>query len=357
MILSACSVVEKESKTLFQFDKINDKSCKLSELLKDVEYIPLETNDSCLLGDLVKYLVCDGTVYASSNNEIFKFDVKGKFVGKLSKIGQGPADYVMINDFEVVSREGRLEIWIAHNKGISRYSEDSFDFLGMIPTRCTILAFTYISDETIVLKTIEDYTFHLCNMEGVFRNAFLERDPANLSVSPLPFIEIDGRKLYPVDQTDEAVVYNERTDSLELLRYASGNIDNLLTRKNNQEYMEMYGFLDQPTKIAETFTRVVTVRRRDNASVAFLRSPNEEKMMVCRDGGNEWDSFLIHPESSIENDLLPGLNVRFFISAFSCDCDDSFLFSVPAMTLTGAEINGRIISEEDNPILIKYRIK
>ena len=225
MMLSACSVVEKESQTLFQFDKINDKSCKLSDLLTDVEYIPLETNDSCLLGDMVKYLVCKGSVYASSKNEIFKFDGKGRFVGKLSMIGQGPADYTMISDFEVVDREGRLEIWIAHNKGISRYDEDGFEFLGLIPTRCPVMAFTYISDGTIILKTIEDYTFHLCNMDGTFRNAFLERDPANLSFSSLPFIEIDGRKFYLVDQTDEAVVYNERTDSLELLRYASGNIN------------------------------------------------------------------------------------------------------------------------------------
>ena len=357
MMLSACSVVEKESQTLFQFDKINDKSCKLSDLLTDVEYIPLETNDSCLLGDMVKYLVCKGSVYASSKNEIFKFDGKGRFVGKLSMIGQGPADYTMISDFEVVDREGRLEIWIAHNKGISRYDEDGFEFLGLIPTRCPVMAFTYISDGTIILKTIEDYTFHLCNMDGTFRNAFLERDPANLSFSSLPFIEIDGRKFYLVDQTDEAVVYNERTDSLELLRYASGNINKLLTRKDNQEYMERYGYLDQMNKVGETFTRIVTVRRRGGVSIAFLRSPKDEKILVSRNNGNEWDAYMIHPESSLENDLNPGLDVRFFITAFSCDSDDSFLFSVPAMSLAGMEINGRVIGEEDNAVLVKYRIK
>ena len=110
-------------------------------------------------------------------------------------------------------------------------------------------------------------------------------------------------------------------------------------------------------KVGETFTRIVTVRRRGGASIAFLRSPKDEKILVSRNSGNEWDAYMIHPESSLENDLNPGLDVRFFITAFSCDSDDSFLFSVPAMSLAGMEINGRVIGEEDNAVLVKYRIK
>ena len=193
MMWSACSSVEKESQTLFHFEKMNEKSCKLSELLTDVEIIPLETNDSSLLDVQAKYLAIKGSIYASSMNEIFKFDGKGKFVGKLSRIGQGPGDYTSINDYEVVSRGGKLEIWIAHPKGISRYDEETFAYLGMIPTRSYIESFTYISDETIIVETQEEYTFHLCNMEGTFRHAFLEKDISNLPDQLLPFIEMDGR--------------------------------------------------------------------------------------------------------------------------------------------------------------------
>ena len=357
MMWSACSSVEKEPQTLFHFEKMNEKSCKMSELMTDVEIIPLETNDDCLLDAQAKYLAHKGSIYASSMNEIFKFDEKGKFIGKLSRIGQGPGDYQSINDYEVVSRKGKLEIWIAHNIGISRYDAESFAYLGIIKTRSNIWSFTYISDETIIIKTADDYTFHLCNMEGTYRNAFLERDPANLSIMLLPFIEMDGRKFYCIEQTDEAVVYNEQTDSLELLKYASGNIDKLLTRKDNQEYMERYGYLEQTEKVEETFTRLVTVRRRGDASIAFLRSPKDEKMLVRRGNGNEWDSYMLHPKASIESDLLPGMNVRRLITAVSCDSDDSFICCVHAPSLAGAEINGKVIDEEDNPVIVKYRIK
>ena len=357
MMWSACSSIEKEPQTLFHFEKMNEKSCKLSELLTDVEIIPLETNDSSLLDVQAKYLAIKGSIYASSMNEIFKFDEKGKFVGKLSRIGQGPGDYTSINDYEVVSRSGKLEIWIAHNRGISRYDEKTLAYLDMIPTRSSIESFTYISDETIIVKTTEEYTFHLCNMEGTFRHTFLKRDPANLTVQLLPFIEMDGHKFYCIDQTDEAVVYNEQTDSLELLKYASGNIDKLLTRKDNQEYMERYGYLEQTGKVEETFTRLVTVRRRGDASIAFLRSPKDEKMLVRRGNGNEWDSYMLHPKASIESDLLPGMNVRYLITAVSCDSDDSFICCVHAPSLAGTEINGKVIDEEDNPVIVKYRIR
>ena len=132
MMWSACSSIEKEPHTLFHFEKMNEKSCKLSELLTDVEIIPLETNDSSLLDVQAKYLAIKGSIYASSMNEIFKFDGKGKFVGKLSRIGQGPGDYTSINDYEVVSRSGKLEIWIAHNRGISRYDEKTFAYLRIV---------------------------------------------------------------------------------------------------------------------------------------------------------------------------------------------------------------------------------
>lgn len=276
----------------------------------------------------------------------------------MSHIGQGPADYARVNDFEVVAREGGIELWIVHDKGISRYRDgQNFAFLGLIPTSCAISAFAYLSDETIIAKTSEAYTFHLCDMKGTFRNAFLERDPANLSVSLLLFVEVDGRKMYIIDQTDEAVVYNGQTDSLELFKYASGSIDKLLTRQDNREYMERYGYLEQAAKVAENFTRIVTVHRRGDVSVAFLRSPGEEKMLVRHGDDSGWDAYTLHPQPSLENDLLPGLNLRFLITAFSCDSDDSFLFYMPAMNLAGAEVNGKVIDEEDNPVLVKYRIK
>ena len=86
-------------------------------------------------------------------------------------------------------------------------------------------------------------------------------------------------------------------------------------------------------------------------------NPKDEKMLVRRGNGNEWESYMLHPKASIESDLLPGMNVRFLVTAVSCDSDDSFICCVHAPSLAGTEINGKVIDEEDNPVIVKYRIK
>ncbi len=76
------------------------KELKLQEVA-DIEYIPLETNDSVLLEEHAKpayiskdtIIVCNGT-----QGDIFIFSGKGKFLSKFNKKGQGGDEYNGISD-------------------------------------------------------------------------------------------------------------------------------------------------------------------------------------------------------------------------------------------------------------------
>ena len=340
---------------MFQLDEVKETNNSMSELLTSVEYIPLETNDSCLLDALSKQLYVRDYVYASSGAEIMKFDNRGKFVGKLSCLGNAPFEYVSIKDFDVVYREGNTEIWVAHPKGISRYNAETFDFMGLISLSCPVTHLKYVSDGTIVLQTASDYTFCLCDITGKIRNEFLEKDPANLSHGLLQFIPMPGGDVYCVlAGTDEAVRYNAELDTLELVRYVSG-VGSILTRDINREYMNRYGYLNQPSETAKNFCSVVTFREKSGKTLLFLRTPKDERLLVKNADG--WDSYLIHPESPIENDLLPGVSPRFLLTLASCDAENCFIQSIPASMLDGMEINGKLIGSEDNPVIMKYLIK
>ena len=118
--------------------------------------------------------------------------------------------------------------------------------------------------------------------------------------------------------------------------------------------MDKYGYLQYSQKVAQDFVNVVTFRQKGGNSVFFLRSGNGERMLINRKGNNEWESYDIHPNPSIENDLLEGLNVRYFLTMASYD---SFIMSVPANMVAGASVNGKVVDEEDNPIIIKYQLK
>ena len=341
---------------MFQVAHIVDMECNLSELLDSVEYIPLETNDNSLLSGLSKILFIKDYIYASSQQEVMKFDGNGRFIGKLSKFGNGPQDYYSINDYDIVLRNGNEEIWVGHQNGISCYDAENFSFLGMIPLGVPVLHFKYLSDNTIIIQTSGEYSFCLCDKNGVSRNYFLPNDPANLSHSLMQFVMSEDGVFNILAGTDEAVCYNEKSDSLELVRYING-IDNILTRDDNRIYMEKYGFLEQPRKVSQDFVNVVTFRKKGNNSILFLRSGKGEKMLVNRGKGYEWESYDIYPKPTISNNLLEGLDVRYLLTMASCDSDKSFMMSVPAYVLSGVSVNGQIIDDEDNPVIVKYKLK
>ena len=354
--LVSCKEQTKNGNGLFQLNHVVETEADLSDLLDSVEYIPLETNDESLLPGLSKLLNVKDCFYASAGTEVMKFDRTGRFIGKLSMMGNAPQDYLSINDYDIVSRNGKEEIWIAHQRGISCYNATDFSFLKSIPLDVSVLHFKYVSDDSIIIQTSGDYSFCLCNMEGVLRNEFLPNDPANLSHSMMQFVDSDNGSFCILAGTDEAVHYNGSQDCLELLRYIEG-IDNVLTRSDNKEYMDKYGYLEYSQKVAQDFVNVVTFRQKGGNNVFFLRSGSGEKMLINRKGNDGWESYDIHPNPSINNDLLEGLNVRYLLTMASCDSDDSFIMSVPANMVAGASVNGKVVDEEDNPIIIKYQLK
>lgn len=63
--------------------------------IADVDYIPLETNDSILWrGREVLYLDDDYIVGANRNNGVYFHDGKGKALNMFNKMGQGPKEYL-----------------------------------------------------------------------------------------------------------------------------------------------------------------------------------------------------------------------------------------------------------------------
>lgn len=351
--LFSCSPTKHEE-ALLTIENVNEKKCKLSELLTSVEYIPLETNDSCLLDNFAKYIYCENHIYASTKNEIIKFNNSGAYISKLSRLGESPSDYTTINDFDIVQRDGNREIWIAHQKGISRYDAQTSIFLGLIKTDYSVLQFKYLSDNTIILCTPGEYSFYLCDMNGKLRNKFLPNDPANLTHQLVQFVTINNKVIYNIGETDDAICYNEDLDQLEIIKMVSG-IDKLVTREKNRKYMEQYGYLQRSKNIRKDFNILMGYRQVNNKVLLLFFTPKGQELFIQNE--EQWDKY--KPESTIENDLFPNIVCRFFITMIACeyyDNDNTLMGLFRASELAGHTINGKTIDEDDNPILIKYTL-
>lgn len=100
--------VEKDfsKKFLESFDKKTfDKELELTQVIDTTSYIyiPLETKENCLIGEIRKVLIYDEFIFVFDRftNSLYVFDKEGKFIRKIGKTGQGPGEYGRISDFDI----------------------------------------------------------------------------------------------------------------------------------------------------------------------------------------------------------------------------------------------------------------
>ena len=85
---------------------------KLSDLAESIEYIPLETNEKCLIGFISFFdisenyiVICDGRA-----RKVCLFNRKGRFISEISSYGNGPGDYLIITGLFIDEKRNRIII-------------------------------------------------------------------------------------------------------------------------------------------------------------------------------------------------------------------------------------------------------
>jgi hypothetical protein len=79
----------------------NVSSVSLSYLGTKIEYIPLETDSSCLIHRISDISVSDSFLFVSDNNRLLLFNRGGKFLRQIGSTGRGPEEYLRIRDFDI----------------------------------------------------------------------------------------------------------------------------------------------------------------------------------------------------------------------------------------------------------------
>ncbi|MCD8184757.1 MAG: 6-bladed beta-propeller [Bacteroides sp.] len=91
----------------------NASSISLDDDIKSIEYIPLETTDSCLISNILDMRISKDFIfiYNGKTSEILQFNRKGKFIRKMGREGNGPGEYNMITELSVDETEKKLFIF------------------------------------------------------------------------------------------------------------------------------------------------------------------------------------------------------------------------------------------------------
>jgi hypothetical protein len=88
--------------------EINNKTA-----FDQIRYTILETNDSCLFGEINKLEIYNGQYYIldrSDRKKIFVFSKNGKFIRAIGSVGKGPGEYNNVEDFTVNPKTGDVVI-------------------------------------------------------------------------------------------------------------------------------------------------------------------------------------------------------------------------------------------------------
>lgn len=364
-ILSACNENNKNSNP---GDKVIDPTIEspepstLSQLIGNYRLIKLETTDDCLINKETKVIKHKGKFYISSDEEILIFNNNGSYINKLSKRGNGPEDYLCLEDFNIYNTNGNDEIWICDVQNIKKYDATNFELKDLFKTEGeNVKRFERIDNDLILTRTSGEYMFILFNNQGKIIQKYQKKDLANSAYKSIPFIIYAGDTLYQIDDTNTGVSYkNGRFIEKDIIHLSSKKI---LTPKNNQEYYKEYGYLKQCEEINKIFTRIHTIQSNKEKTLLITLHPQKD-MITIIDKKNGIKTYQIYPNSSsLKNDIIPTKDMNFLKTISGCKSDDSFLFKVPISELSTydnikKEQNGNTLlsdlNEEDNMLLLEF---
>jgi hypothetical protein len=132
----------------------NVKIIPLSAIGKELQYIPLETNQDCLIKRIDQIVFSDSFIFISDARKLLQFKRNGRFVRQIGSIGRGPGEYEVI--WDICTDKSKEFIYIIAGKG----NVVVFDFKGhylrsfMQPER----------SEQFIMKDSESLMFYSINI-------------------------------------------------------------------------------------------------------------------------------------------------------------------------------------------------
>jgi len=105
---------EVNTKKTIKVDESSVRDLKVSEFATSVQYIPLETNNECLLTTPSAYIVHDNKIYIydpQGDVGIYCFSMDGKFINKRTTIGRGQGEFTLVMNIEVNAEKKEIYLF------------------------------------------------------------------------------------------------------------------------------------------------------------------------------------------------------------------------------------------------------
>ncbi len=104
---------------------IND-TILLNEWIDSITYIPLETNDECLINNITQALYHEGKwiIFDYLSQAIYLFDNNGSYIKRVGNRGRGPEEYVRTSNIIVNNKTGEILVYCYVTDRMIYYNEN-----------------------------------------------------------------------------------------------------------------------------------------------------------------------------------------------------------------------------------------
>lgn len=180
--------------------------------IKDIEYIPLETKESCLLGNIHKIIYKNDKFYIldrDQNKGVCIFDKNGRFLSSISKQGEGPGEYIEIMDMDT-DNEGNVYIADNAKMDIIKYKQANSDDYEVIHVGEHFMEFCYLDKQSFLLRDVfgsEGQKMKVARFNPAQNSVTPILDSKFKSINEMDIMKCSKHYLY---RSGEQIYYNER---------------------------------------------------------------------------------------------------------------------------------------------------
>lgn len=251
ILLLLCSCKKQEYCNSIKIDVSTVKELNLKEIIKSINIIPLETNDSCLVGEHYKMQLRNGFVYITNEQkEVLLFDAEGNFLrSTLAHRGQRTDEYIIVYS-NYVDEDENLSIYEMYLPRIQKFTNE-FDFIETISvelpnTLSTLRDRTHVklNDSIYIFKDIYDIHFYSITQKKVIKTIHEEFPPLLGQTTHLVLENYDKKWHYSRSYSCDTLFYldvNELAFKPELVfdfSNKSFNLNDLPTNMSSQYYQK-----------------------------------------------------------------------------------------------------------------------
>lgn len=335
----------------------------LSQFAKGIEYIPLETNDNCLIGPSPRFFLYDSIIVCCAHHQIILFSSKnGKFIRNIGAFGKGPDEFInstgcyIKNDSVVICAKGwdlsllefNLEGKLINRKKFNK----TFENIAWLKNDCYVLFYPKITNaDRVQFEIIDDRTKQI---KSTFYDNRPFKDTNKFTFFGVEFYQFNS-ELYVKEYFNDTVFQMNESRKVPSIVFKSGKYSPPFYERETFDFTEYHSIRE----IIETNNQVFfKLNYKKQAHFCFYDKRSKQVFISYnsqKEGNgyeNDIDGFVpFTPQTLSENNELISYVYPYQIRQWFNENPDK------AAKLTPELKSFRKINENDNPVLMLVKLK